>query len=302
VLRSLVIGLGYGSAYALLALGIVMVYKGSRVLNFAQGEIGTASLFVAWEVSVQWKLPWLVGAAAAIAVAGLLGLAFERLVVRQMGDSPRLSVAVATIALLTFLIFGESILFSPDPRVLPPPVHGLGVRVAGFYVSPTQLISFAVVALLGLGLAAFLRLTDFGLGIQATAEDANAARLSGVRTGRVSAFTWAAACGIAAIAALLIEPTLGLFAPGSISNLFVGGLAAALVGGITSLPGAFVGGLAVGVIEAESVHILRATDLGHALGTTSLAGIDSMTLFTVIVLVLLFRPGGVLAARQVREA
>lgn len=300
--RSLVIGLGYGSAYSLLAVGIVLVYKGSRVVNFAQGEIGTASLYVAWFATVRHKLPWIVGAALAVVAAAAIGAAFERLVVRRMGDAPRLSIAVATIALLTLLLFGESIWFSPDPRVLPAPVGGLGLRVAGFYVSPTQMLAFGAVIVLGLGFAALLRYTDFGLGVQATAEDADAARLSGVRVGRVSAFTWAAAAAVAAVAALLIEPTLGLFAPGTITALFVGGLAAAVVGGLTSLPGAFVGGLVVGVLESESVHVFRSTSAGHFLGTTSVAGIDRMTVFGLILLVLLLRPAGILAARRVREA
>ncbi|MDQ6747324.1 MAG: branched-chain amino acid ABC transporter permease [Candidatus Dormibacteraeota bacterium] len=302
MLTQLVIGLVQGGTYALLALGIVLVYKGSRVLNFAQGEIGTMALYVAYFVIVFMHGPWWLGALLAIAVAATVGVVFERVVVRRMGEAPRLSVAIGTVGLLTLLLTLEAVLWKPIPRVLPAAIPGLGVKVAGFYVSPSQMLALAVTLALGLGLAAFLRRTDFGLGILAAAEDATAARLMGIRLGRVSAFTWGAAAAIAAIAALLIEPTVGVFAPGYVSELFVRGLAAALVGGLTSLPGAFVGGLAVGVIEAMAVYFLRYSEVAQHIGTASLPGIDSLTVFLIIIVVLLVRPDGLLGKPQSRVA
>lgn len=302
MLTSLVIGLTSGVIYALLAVGIVLVYRGSRVLNFAQGEVGTFALYIAWLVTSNTRLPWIAGAVVAVAGAAVLGFFFERLVVSPMADSSRLSVAVATIGLLTFLVFLESNLWSPDPRTLPLPIHGLGLDVFGYFVSPIQMIGVAVVVALGLSLAALLRFTDFGLGLRAAAEDQATARLSGVRVGRGSAFTWTAACAIAAIAALLIEPTLGVFAPGYISRIFVFGLAAALVGGLSSLPGAFIGGLVVGVLEAEVVYALRSTSLAELLGTRGVPGIDTLAVFLIILAILLLRPAGILAGRRARVA
>jgi len=310
--RYFVIGVTSGLIYALLAVGIVLVYRGSRVLNFAQGEIGTLALYVSWAITVQQPLPWvstlpptekwLVGAVAAVIVAGLVGYVFERLVVRPMADSSRLSVAVATIGLLTFLVIFESILWTPNGRILPPPVAGLGVRVLNYYVSPTQMIAVVVVVLVAAALTALFRFTDFGLGVQAAAEDQATARLMGVRAGRVSAFTWTAAAVIAAIAALLIEPTIGVFAPGYISRLFVFALAASLVGGLTSLPGAFVGGIVVGVLDSLLVYVLRSTSVGDFVGTRSIPGVDTLVIFAIILGVLLLRPNGILAARRVRVA
>lgn len=281
--QALISGLANGGVYALLAVGIVLVYKGSRVLNFAQGEMGTFGLFVAFWLIDQQGLPWGVGALVAIACVALIGAVFERVVVRNMADAPRLTVAVATIGLLLLLFALELKIFGPSPRILEPPITGLGFQIAGFFVSPTQILALLTAVGLGIALAAFLKKTDFGLGVLAASQDPSATRLVGIRVGRVSSFTWALAGGVSAIAALLIEPTIGLFAAGFMTGLFVRALAAALLGGLTSLPGAFVGGVVVGVVEAL---------IGQRFVQSTFPGIQSVSVMIVIVLVLLIRPRG----------
>ena len=283
--RTLISGLANGGVYALLAVGIVLVYKGSRVLNFAQGEMGTFGLFVAFWLIEEQSLPWLVGGIGAVLVVAAIGYLFERIVVRNMGQAPRVTVAVATIGLLLLLFASELKIFGPSPRILRPPISGLGPQVAGFYVSPTQMLALLTAIGLGFALAAFLKKTDFGLGVLAASQDPAATRLVGINLGRVSGFTWALAGAVSAVAALLIEPTVGIFAAGFMTSLFVRGLAAALLGGLTSLPGAFIGGVAVGVIEA------LVTD---RFVQSTFPGIQSVAVMVVIVLVLLVRPAGIL--------
>lgn len=282
---TIVSGIVNGAIYGLIALGIVLVYKGSRVLNFAQGEIGTFALFVTWWFVTKQHWPWVAGALVGIATAVFIGLVFERLVVRRMVDASRLSVAVATIGLFLFLIAASAFAFSEAVVVLPPPITGLGPRIFDFYVSPTALLGLATVGVFGLGLTTFLRRTDFGLGVLAAAQDPSMVRLVGVRLSRVSAFTWGLAGALGAIAALLIEPIIGAFGPGFMTQFFLRGLAAALLGGLASLPGAFVGGIALGVIEALVVK---------GFFSTTFPGVSSVTVFVVIVIVLLFRPSGLL--------
>jgi branched-chain amino acid transport system permease protein len=192
-------------------------------------------------------------------------------------------VAVATIGLLLLLFALELKIFGPSPRILEPPIQGLGLEIAGFFVSPTQILALLTALGLGVALAAFLKRTDFGLGVLAASQDPTATRLVGVRVGRVSAFTWALAGAVSAVAALLIEPTIGVFAAGFMTGLFVRGLAAALLGGLTSLPGAFIGGVAVGVIEAL---------IGQRYVQSTFPGIQSVAVMLVIVAVLLIRPRG----------
>lgn len=281
----LVLGLISGGIYGLLAVGIVLVYRGSGALNFAQGEIGTLGLYIAAILVEDNDMPWLLGAGAALAVAAVVGVGFERLVVRRMVEASRLSVAVATVGLLSFLIAVEFKVFTGSPRTLRGPIEGVGVQIFGVFVSPTQLLALVVTAAVGLALAALLKRTDFGLGVLAAAQDPAAVRLVGVPLNRVSAFVWGAGAAISALAALLIEPTVGVFAPGFATDLFLRGLAAAIIGGLLSLPGAFVGGIALGLVEALG---------GDLLGDTGLPGVKTLTVFVVLLVVLLARPQGLL--------
>jgi branched-chain amino acid transport system permease protein len=283
--ETIVIGLANGGIYGLFALGIVLVYKGSRVLNFAQGEIGGLSLYVAWVIIEKAHQPWVLGAAAAIAAAALLGAVFERAVVRQMIDAPRLSVTVATLGLLLFLFGLEIKLWGTSPEILRAPIGGIGPKVLGFHVSPTQMLALGVLLASGLGLAVFLRRTDFGLGVLAASQDATATRLMGIPLARVSSFTWVSAGALGAVGALLIEPTIGAFGPGVMTSLFIRGLAAALLGGLTSLPGAFAGGLAIGLIESF---------VGYFFVQSTFPGIQTVALMLVVIGVLLFRPRGIM--------
>jgi branched-chain amino acid transport system permease protein len=280
-----------GGIYGLLAVGIVLVYKGARIVNFAQAEVGTFSLYVAYFVirekeGLGW--PWAVGALAALLVGGAISLAFERLVVSRMFGADRLSVAVASIGLLLLLVAVEIKAFGGAPRFLEGPISGLGPKVLGIYVSPTQILALVASLAIGLGLTAFLQRTDFGLGVLAAAEDANAARLVGVPLARVSAFSWTIAGLLSVAAALFVEPTLGIFFPGVMTLLFVPALAAALLGGLSSIGGAFVGGLVIGIVD----QIVSYLFLGSQVPATQIIAI-----FIVIVGVLLVRPQGLLARK-----
>lgn len=289
MLRVLVIGVLSGSTYGLLALGIVLVYRGSGVLNFAQAELGTVGLFGAYWLTVEHSMPYWVGALAAVALAMALGVLFEWLVVRRMIDGSRLAVAVGSVGLLLFLAALELELFSGSPRIPKAPLAGRGFSLAGVVVSRTQVLSLVVVVIVGVALALLLRRTDFGLGVLAAADDPVAVRLVGVKLWQVSAFTWGLGAALAALAALLISPTVGSFTPGLFAGeIFVKALAAALIGGLVSLSGAFVGGVAVGLIEAGALELF---------GESALPGVEILSVFVAIVLVLVLRPQGLLGGR-----
>ena len=284
-MQPIVLGLISGSIYALIALGIALVYNASRVLNFAQVEVGTLTLYLTWWITAREHEPWFVGALASIVAATAIGLVFERFVVRPMLTASRLSVAVATIGLLLLMLAVESALFAGTIDILPPPIATGGVTIAGYYVTSSQWLALAVVAAIAAGLAVFLRVTDFGLAVLASADDPIAAQLMGVPRGRVSAFTWGTAGALSAVAVLLIEPTVGALAPGAFSGLFIYGMTAALLGGLASLPGAFVGGLVVGVAQAEvKAHVT----------SQSIPSPEVALMLVIVLAVLLLRPQGLL--------
>lgn len=281
--QTLVLGVIAGVIYALIAVGITLVYKSSRVLNFAQAEIGTLALYWTWWLSGEHHQPWIVGAVVAVAFAIAVGLVFERLIIRPIATAPRVTLAVATIGLLALMTAIELAQFAGSIKQVPNPLRHGGFRLAGVVVGPSQELALVVVAAVAAALAAFLRYTDFGLGVLASADDPVAAQLMGVSRAKVSAFTWGAAGALSALAALLNEPTVGALAPGVFAGLFIGGLTAALVGGLSSLPGAFVGGLVVGIVEAEiKAHFVY----------SSVPDLQYLAMLAMVILILLFRPQG----------
>jgi branched-chain amino acid transport system permease protein len=287
--QPIVLGLISGSIYALIALGIALVYKSSRVLNFAQAEVGTLTMYAGYGVTVGLGLPWIAGAVTSVVAATVIGLVFERLVVRRMITAPRSTVAVATIGLFSLMLAIEAQFFIAKiyTRMPPPIAHG-GVSIAGVYVSASQWLALGVVAVVAAGLTAFLRSTDFGLAVLASADDPVAAQLMGAPRARISALIWGTSGALSALAILLIQPTIGALAPGAFAYLFVGGLTAALVGGLSSLGGARVRCMVVGVIEAE----IKAHLVISQIRSSSVAA-----MLLVVLLVLLLRPQGLLGGK-----
>lgn len=277
-------GLVTGAMYGLFALGIVLVYRGTRVINFAAPAIGSVGLYITSVLTQEHGVAWLTAAVIGLLVAGAISLAFERFVVRRMHDASPLSIAVATIGLMLLIISTELVLFGGSPRNLAAPIGGRGFDRFGIQLSPTNILAIVVAITVGLALSQFLRRTDFGLGVQAAAMDSQAVRLVGVRLNDVNMFVWAVGGMIAVVAAVLVLPSIGGFQPGTVTGtFFVPALAAALLGGLDEMGGAFAGGLAIGlVIELTKFAFLG----GAAFGPQYLA------LLAVIILVLVLAPGG----------
>lgn len=288
-MQTIVVGLIAGTIYALLAAGITLVYKATRAVNFAQAEIGTLAIYATWWVSGKHHHAWWLGALAALVIGIGMSLVFERLVMRQLVTSSQITKTVATIGLLGLLTGLELRWFAGSAKIFPPPIKGHGTTIAGVAVSGTQILAVVVVAVIAAVLAVFLRRTRFGLAILASADDPVAAQLMGVPRAKVSAVTWAIAGALSVIACLFIEPTVGVLSPGFASTLFIYGLTAALLGGLTSLPGAFAGGLLVGIAQAEvQTHLLY----------PQVPGPENLAMLVIVLVVLLARPQGLFGARE----
>ena len=278
MIQVLALGLVAAGIYAMFAVGIVLVHRGTKVLTFAGGEVGTASLYVAAFLVTDHGAPWWVGAVAAVAFAAALGAAFDFLLVRRQRDADPVVTSILTVGLAVTLLAVEFKQYGASPKLLAPPVHG-GVNVDGVIVSGTQITAIVVAALLGFGLQAALRRTDFGLGILAAADDPSAARLVGVPTAKVRLALWSGSFGLAALAALLVEPSVGIITPGYASNLYLYGLAAAVVGRLSSLPGAVGGAVLIGVAQAAVTRYVHA----------NIPGKDYLVVLVVLLVTLLGR-------------
>jgi branched-chain amino acid transport system permease protein len=277
----LVLGLISGGIYALFAVGVVLVYRGTGVLTFAQGEIGTVTLYATAYLVVDRGMSYWLAAPLGIALAGLLGVLFDVLIVRGMRTADPVATAVATVGLGLFLLSIEIVAFGQSPQELPTPFStGFHVELFGVIVRGHQIAALVVAAALGFGLQSALRRTDFGLGILASAQDPAAARLVGVPLSRVQLTLWGTGAALSGVAALLVEPTVGIITPGYASELFVGGLAAAVLGGLTSLPGAVVGGAVLGIVQSTATRYLA---------SHGIPGLDHIVTLSLLLLALLGR-------------
>jgi branched-subunit amino acid ABC-type transport system permease component len=251
----LVLGLISGGIYSLFALGVVLLHRGTGVLTFAGGEIGTAGALMAAVLVTRNGVPWVVGAILSIAFGAVLGCLFQVLVVRTMSGVDKVAISVATVGLALGLLAVEIQIFGEEPQRLGDPVQG-GPTLAGVVVTWTQIFGLALAVTLGFGLQAVLRRSDFGLGILASAQDPVAVRLVGVPLSRISLTIWGAGAGLSVLAAILVAPTVTVFGPGFASELYVIGLAAAVIGGLNSLPGAVVGGVSLGIATSAATRYL----------------------------------------------
>lgn len=266
LLSFLVSGVVQGLIYSLIALGIVLIYKGTKVLNFVQPLLALFTAFVCHFLAVKAGfLPFakgsyprfLIAAILSLLVVGLLGLALERDLMRRVEKAPKLVSLVATIAAaqglvgLVILLFTRNESQASEFRTLPALIPGSWSIGSGQLVlTRGDIVVLVGVPLIGLGLTAFFRRSKLGIAIRASAENPDAATLLGVDVHSVTRFVWVAAAVLAGVAALLIVPVRGSFDVNSLSGaILVRAFAAALVGGLTSLPGAVVGGLIVGVSE-----------------------------------------------------
>jgi len=278
-------GISEGATYGLVALGIVLVYKATRVLNFAQAEIATYSLYLVWLMTEPpLNIPVFPAVIIGLIIAGFAGGATE-VILRPLSAAPRLTVTVATLGLAFGLGAAQVVQFGPDPHPLPALISGEAFVIARIPFNWGRVLALIITLGLGIALYLFFKRTLFGLGVLAAAQDQNALKLQGVPYNRVSIFTWSTGAMLTALAAMILAPAIGSFTPLWVTQTFlVPSLAAALVGGLTSLPGAFVGGLVVGVAQN-----LAKFYLGRDLG-----GAEFAAVFAAILLVLLLRPHGLL--------
>jgi branched-chain amino acid transport system permease protein len=291
VRQALIIGIVAGSGYGLIALGLVLVYKSSGILNFAQGEFGTIAVFALWgahSVGVPYGIAMLVGLAAALAS----GVATERFVVRPLFAAPRVTVLVATAGVSLFAIGAELWLGQGQLRFLPPALGRLDrISVFGFAVSDQRLLIIATLAALAVAGAWFFARTDLGLAILGLSQNPLATELMGISAERLSRFTWGIAAVLGGLGGMLSAPLASGFGPGFVTlSALIPAFTAAVLGGMTSLPGAFVGGVVVGV--AESIAVTYPVFGEHV------PGAPSVMVFVLLMTVLTFRPRGLLGARS----
>ena len=281
-------GLSAGSLYALVALGLVLIYRSARVLNFAHADVATFGTFVAFSMITQ-GLPFWLAMPAALLAGALVAVAFYfgALVPAQRKGASHLGQVILTLGLA--LMFQGFTLrqWGAEPDRFPFPLSDTRVwKVGPVFVSELALGTLAAAAVASLLLYLLTQRTRLGLAMRATSENLQAAQALGIPTREVLAFAWGTAAALAVVAGIFLAPAL-LLDPFFMLDPMFKGLAAAVLGGLNSLPGAVLGGLILGVVESLS-------------GAYLALEFKSSLAFVLIVAVLLVRPEGLLG-REFQE-
>ena len=268
-----------GLIYALLGMGLVVIYRGARIINFAYAETGMLAAFVFSSLWLTHHWPLALALGLGLVVSTALGAATEVLVVRPLRHEPPVVAMVATVGVASLLLVFATRTWGLQPKFMQPLLSGAGWRVAGFTIQPTQLLILVVGVLLMLTLGAIYRYTAFGLRLRATALDSDAAAQIGINTELTSMITWGLGGLIAGISAILIAPLVA-FHVFFMTGLFARGIAAALIGGLTSLWGAACAGILLGVGEGVIGYV------------SPITGLTDTLIAVCIIALLLARPNG----------
>jgi branched-chain amino acid transport system permease protein len=281
-------GLTLGMVYAAFALALVLIYRSTRIVNFAQAPMAMLTTFVALTIIDAGHSYWL-GFAAALLAGLVLGAVLERVVIRPVEGKSEINAVILTLGLFIVLHAFASVVFGNRYRSFPAPFGIRGLRIGDTTIGLTGFGIFTILAVLVvMGLLVLLfRFTDIGLRMRASAYNPEVARLLGVRVGRMLTLGWALAALVGSLAGLLIAGG-SLVHPGYMDSIVVYGFVAAVLGGLDSPIGAVVGGLLLGVSLSY---------VSGYLGSEMVA----LAALAILMVVLLLRPGGLFAQGQERR-
>ncbi|MCX5874607.1 MAG: branched-chain amino acid ABC transporter permease [Deltaproteobacteria bacterium] len=287
-LQLVISGIAVGSLYALVALGFVLIYKATDIMNFAHGEAMMVGAFICYALVVA-GIPFLWAVLITTGIAMFFGLVTERLVLRPMIGEPQFAVVMVTIGLSIFLRSISGIIFGHDNKIFPSQLSDQTLVFKGLVLSYTHLWAMLISGLMVILFFLFFRYSRVGLAMRGVANDQDTAMLMGISVKRVFALTWGISFAIAAVAGIFLANVMVLNI--AICLVAIKAFPAVILGGLESIPGAIIGGLVIGVLE---------TLVGGYLDQT-LPGVKDLTAFVVLFLVLMIRPYGLFGKKEIER-
>lgn len=279
LLQQIISGLATGCLYAMAALGLVLIYKTTDVVNFAQGEMAMFATFFAFTL-LNAAVPFWLALAGALLAAALLGIVLEKVFIRPLHKASLLSVLIMTIGLMMVINGLAGWVWGFEPHNFPTAVSGEPMRLGQLVITLPDVLNLVVTCVIMAAFYGIFKYSLVGIAMRAVAENRLAARLMGVKVNRILSTTWAAGAMLGAVAGILIAPVTFLDI-NMMAEVIIKAFTAAVLGGFNSLPGAVVGGLLLGVLE-NMVAGYISTELKGAFA------------FLLIVAVLCIRPTGLL--------
>lgn len=279
LLQLLIGGVAQGCIYGLIALGFVLIYKATETVSFAQGDLMMVGAFGGLLTMTLLGFPFWLAVPAAVLGMGVFGVVVERLVVRPILGQPAFSIVMLTIG-VGYVLRGVITMipnFGTDTHTLAVPYAGQVLNLGGLVLAAEQLVVIGVTGVLCALLFAMFRYSKLGIAMQASSQNQLAAYYMGIPVQRLNGLVWGLAAGVAAIAGLLLAPIT--FVHANMGFIGLKAFPAAVVGGFGSLPGAIVGGLVIGIVEALSGFYLP-------------EGFKDIAPYIVVLLMLVLKPNG----------
>ena len=288
-LTHLINGISLGSVYAIIALGYTMVYGIAKMLNFAHGDVIMVGSYVCFFSLASYHLPPVLGVVIAMVLCTLLGIVIERLAYKPLRQATSLAVLITAIGVSYFLQNGAQLLWGSNNKMFPTFITGDALTLFGgqLHVSSATLVTIAACVVIMIVLTWFTSKTKMGKAMRAVSEDKGAAQLMGINVNTTISVTFAIGSALAAVAGVLYMSSYPILVPTTGSMPGIKAFTAAVFGGIGSIPGAFLGGILLGVIEIFAGAYIS-TQLANAI------------VFLVLIVVLLVKPTGLLG-RKIRE-
>jgi Branched-chain amino acid ABC-type transport system, permease components len=279
-------GLSTGSIYALVGLGLLLAFKGTGILNFAQGELVTLGAYTALFLTLFFHLPYWAVFLLTLLIAAVVGVLFERLLIRPLIRAPEFTIVVATLAVGMMIKNLLRNSWQETVSTIPSPFADVSLRFGEISVNPQYVwVTACAVAIMAL-LALFFRNNLAGKAMRAVAQNQTAARLMGIRVNRVFPATFALSAAVAALSGILIAPLNGI--EPEMGNILMKGFVAAVLGGFNSLVGCVIAGFMLGILET--------------FGGAFIGGLfKDVTAFSLLILVLLVRPHGIFGHAEARR-
>ncbi len=284
LIQLLISGIAQGCIYGLIALGFVLIYKATETVSFAQGDLMMVGAFGGLAAMTVLGFPYWLAVPSAIIAMVVLGVLIERAVIRPILGQPAFSIVMLTIG-VGYVLRGIITMIpdvGTDTHTLPVPYAGQVLRAGTLVISAEQLVVIGSTALLCLALFALFRYSTLGIAMQASSQNQLAAYYMGIPVKRLNGLVWGLAAGVAAIAGLLLAPIT--FVHANMGFIGLKAFPAAVVGGFSSLPGAIVGGLVIGIVEAVSGFYLP-------------EGFKDIAPYIVVLLMLVLKPNGLFGER-----
>jgi branched-chain amino acid transport system permease protein len=283
IAQGLVSGVLFGGVYSLMAVGLTLIFGVMRVINFAHGNLMVWGMYLAWLLATRLGLDPILGFAVCAAALFLVGVAIQRGLVDRLGDAPHEMQILLLLGVALVLENAALVLFGPDPQRVRSSLARATLWLGPVFVDVARLVAFAVAIVLTGALWLFLRRTDLGRTMRATADNPYGALVVGIDVRRVHAVAFGIGAACVGTAGALVSPILP-FSPSTGLPASVASFNIVIIGGMGSLPGAFVGGLLVSVAES----------LGAVFLTPSMKELVS---FGLLILILLVRPAGLFRSR-----